>query len=83
MAMATRHKSDCHSLDSSYRILQPGETVREGDYMQIGRPPHVRYSPVCSAGNCRLWPDCGGVGHVVDNGGAFDTYWRKIDPASK
>ncbi len=41
-----------------YRVLQPGEMIQEGDYMQIGES----YSLVCSAGCI-----CDTVGTVVND----------------
>lgn len=47
-----------------YRIRQPGETVTAADYVQIG----AKYFPVGTS----AW-----VGHVVEDGGAFERIWTR------
>jgi hypothetical protein len=77
LMMARSIKGRLKELPRSAQFLQPGEIVRDGDYMQIGRPPDVHYSPVCTNDTCRLHAqgiDCGGVGHRVEHSG--EHYWR-------
>lgn len=68
MAQTTKPKW-VHEL-RGYRVRQPGETVAEGDYVQIGRSYALIDCP-CEA--------C--IGHVIEHGGTFETFWTPIENA--
>ena len=47
-----------------YRLRQPGEIVRAGDYLQIAK----KYSLVDGS----IW-----VGQVIEHGGPYESVWTK------
>jgi len=49
-----------------YHVLQPGETVKVGDYLQIG--------PTYYLVDGSVW-----VGDVIKHGGPFETVWHKMN----
>jgi hypothetical protein len=53
-------------LPGAYRIVQPHEKVKAGDYMQIGSS----YSRI----NADDWV----LPHYDPSGGPFGTFWRKV-----
>ena len=57
-----------HTLPGRYRILQPHETVKAGDYMQIGSS----YS--------RVDADDSMLEEYEPSGGPFGTFWRWVAP---
>ena len=60
-----------HTLPGRYRMLQPHERVRPGDYYQIGKSYAL------------LTADDEMLPHYDPSGGPFGTFWRAVNARKK